>query len=131
MAAAATLFQGTRREITHVPRASPAALTVRGSTGYSWTRTSCMSAAATSYEGAGGGSGRGARGPGYSGDLSGWSGRQARQGVQPASLAAARVILSRSLSPRKRMRMQWALWYLGTPGTTVTSMVGSGPAGSA
>ena len=38
--------------------------------------------------------------------------------------AAARVILSRSLSPMKRMRMQWALWYLGTPGTTVTSMRG-------
>src|SRR5690348_4726847 len=31
----------------------------------------------------------------------------------------------------KRMRMQRALWYLGTPGTTVTSMLGSGPAGSA
>jgi hypothetical protein len=67
----------------------------------------------------------------YSGDLSGWSGRQARQGVQPASRAAARVILSRSLSPMKRMRMQLALWYLGTPGTTVTSMLGSGPAGPA
>jgi len=66
-----------------------------------------------------------------SGDLPGWSGRQARQGVQPASVAAARVILSRSLSPMKRMRMQRALWYLGTPGTTVTSMAGSGPAGSA
>src|SRR4029077_16736397 len=58
----------------------------------------------------------------YSGDLSGWSGRQARQGVQPASRAVARVILSRSLSPMKRMRMQLALWYLGTPGTTVTSV---------
>src|SRR6516165_4423735 len=70
-------------------------------------------------------------GAGYSGDLPGWSGRQARHGVQPASLAAARVIVSRSLSPMKRMRMQRALWYLGTPGTTVTSMAGSGPAGSA
>src|SRR6266566_6166642 len=68
--------------------------------------------------------------PGYSGDLSGWSGRQARHGVQPAFRAAARVILSRSLSPMKRMRMQRALWYLGTPGTTVTSMLGSGPGGS-
>src|SRR6185437_6797386 len=62
------------------------------------------------------------RGPYYSGDSSGWSGRQARQGVQPASLAAATVVLSRSLSPMKRMRMQLALWYLGTPGTTVTSV---------
>src|SRR5262249_9344633 len=67
----------------------------------------------------------------YSGDLSGWSGRQARQGVQPASRAAARVILSRSLSPMKRMRMQLALWYLGTPGTTVTSMLRCEPAGPA
>ena len=58
----------------------------------------------------------------YSGDLSGWSGRQARQGVQPASRAAARVILSRSLSPMKRMRMQLALWYLGTPGTESTGV---------
>jgi len=66
----------------------------------------------------------------YSGDLSGWSGRQARQGVQPASLAAARVILSRSSSPMKRMRMQRALWYRGTPGTTVTSRSRSRPAGS-
>jgi len=40
--------------------------------------------------------------------------------VQPASLAAARVIVSRSPSPMKRMRMQLALRYLGTPGTTVT-----------
>ena len=46
---------------------------------------------------------------GYSGALSGWSGRQARQGVQPASLADPTVIFSRSFSPMKRMRMQWAL----------------------
>src|SRR5437867_13386240 len=35
----------TRREITRVPRASSAALTVHGSTGYSWTRASDMVAA--------------------------------------------------------------------------------------
>ena len=97
-----------------------------------------MNAASTSKEtaprrrtcgtGASAGAGRRSR---YSGDLSGWSGRQARHGVQPAFRAAASVILSRSLSPMKRMRMQWALWYLGTPGTTVTSMLGSRPAGSA
>jgi len=65
--------------------------------------------------------------PAYSGDLSGWSGRQARQGVQPASRAAARVILSRSLSPMKRMRMQLALWYLGTPGPQLPPCWGPGP----
>src|SRR5580693_472328 len=61
----------------------------------------------------------------YSGDDSGWSGWQARQGVQPESVAAASVVRSRSFSPMNRMRMQSAVWYLGTPGTTVTSIWGS------
>jgi hypothetical protein len=71
-----------------------------------------MAGTSTPYPRAGPGLGAGAGGvraaSGYSGDFSGWFGRQARQGVQPASLAAATVILSRSLSPMKRMRMQRA-----------------------
>ena len=52
-------------------------------------------------------------------------------GVQPASRAAASVIFSRSPSPMNRMRMHCALWKRGTPGTTVTSRLGSRTAGSA
>ena len=48
------------------------------------------------------------------------SGWQAAQGVQPASLAAVTDSIWTSPSGMKRMRTQSVLWYLGTPGTTVT-----------
>src|SRR5262249_55552804 len=49
--------------------------------------------------------------------LSGW---HALQGTNPAASASRRLMVSRSPSLRKRIRMHPLRWYLGTPGTTAT-----------
>src|SRR5262249_52286146 len=62
--------------------------------------------------------GRGpARGQPVEGRLSGW---HALQGTNPAASASRRLMVSRSPSLRKRIRMHPLRWYLGTPGTTAT-----------
>jgi hypothetical protein len=45
---------------------------------------------------------------------------QAVHGVQPAAFASSSVIFSSSSTSMNRIRMQFGVWYLGTPGMIAT-----------